>query len=68
MGCNDLKNVYIKNFTQFFAEGGGVIKSPYFSQSKIVHIILGGGEWCRNQDNFIDFSTFLGHFEFGRHP
>ena len=41
-GFNDIKIVYISNFSQFRSRGG-VIKNQIFPKFKIVHIILGGG-------------------------
>ena len=61
-GCNDIKIVYISNFSQFRSRGG-VIENQFFPKFKKVQIILGGGSrklWT--------FSTNYGIFYFEPSP
>ena len=56
MGCNNLKNDYIQNFSQFFSEGGSS-NLHIFPKQNSPHYYKGGG--VGDQHNFIDvFGTF----------
>ena len=57
-GCNDIKIVYISNFSQFRSRGGGHRKS-IFPKFKKVQIILGGGGGSRKFWPFPQFVTFF---------
>ena len=56
-GCNDIKIVYISNFSQFRSKGGGVIENQFFPKFKKVQIILGSRK-------LLTFSTNYGIFYF----
>ena len=61
-GCNDIKIVYISNFSQFRSRGG-VIENQFFPKFKKVQIILGGGG-----KKIMDFFHNLWHFLFWTVP
>ena len=62
-GCNNIKIVYISNFSQFRSRGG-VIENQFFPKFKKVQIILG----CGGVKKIMDFSTNYGIFYFEPSP
>ena len=63
-GCNDIKIVYISNFSQFRSRGGGGIENQFFPKFKKVQIILGEG----GSRKLWTFSTNYGIFYFEPSP
>jgi len=57
-GCNDIKIVYISNFSQFRSRGG-VIENQFFPKFKKVQIILGGEGVKKIMDFFHKLWYFL---------
>ena len=57
-GCNDIKIVYISNFSQFRSRGG-VIENQFFPKFKKVQIILGEGGVKKIMDFFHKLWYFL---------
>ena len=57
-GCNDIKIVYISNFSQFRSRGG-VIENQFFPKFKKVQIILGEGGGQENYGLFPQIMVFF---------